>query len=303
MRKSKDYLLLALKGMGMGAADVVPGVSGGTIAFIVGIYEELIDSIKSINLKTIKLFFTLRWVAFFKAINGSFLFSVLAGILISVFSLAKLITWLLETHPILVWSFFFGLVLASTYFVSKQIEIWDWKRWLSFVIGAGTAYYITIATPAQTPDSLLFIFMCGAIAICAMILPGISGSFILLLMGKYEFIMYAVKSLDIVIIVIFAVGAAIGLILFSNILSYLLKNFHDITISVLSGFMLGSLNKVWPWKETIQTFTDSHGNIKPLIEQNVLPNEYLWQAVLLMIIGFLMVYIIEKISGKKEKHE
>lgn len=303
MRKSKDYLLLALKGMGMGAADVVPGVSGGTIAFIVGIYEELIDSIKSINLKTIKPFFTLRWVAFFKAINGSFLFSVLAGILISVFSLAKLITWLLETHPILVWSFFFGLVLASTYFVSKQIEIWDWKRWLSFVIGAGTAYYITIATPAQTPDSLLFIFMCGAIAICAMILPGISGSFILLLMGKYEFIMNAVKSLDIVIIVIFAVGAAIGLILFSNILSYLLKNFHDITISVLSGFMLGSLNKVWPWKETIQTFTDSHGNIKPLIEQNVLPNEYLWQAVLLMIIGFLMVYIIEKISGKKEKHE
>lgn len=303
MRKSKDYLLLALKGMGMGAADVVPGVSGGTIAFIVGIYEELIDSIKSINLKTIKLIFTLRWVAFFKAINGSFLFSVLAGILISVFSLAKLITWLLETHPILVWSFFFGLVLASTYFVSKQIEIWDWKRWLSFVIGAGTAYYITIATPAQTPDSLLFIFMCGAIAICAMILPGISGSFILLLMGKYEFIMNAVKSLDIVIIVIFAVGAAIGLILFSNILSYLLKNFHDITISVLSGFMLGSLNKVWPWKETIQTFTDSHGNIKPLIEQNVLPNEYLWQAVLLMIIGFLMVYIIEKISGKKEKHE
>lgn len=303
MRKSKDYLLLALKGMGMGAADVVPGVSGGTIAFIVGIYEELIDSIKSINLKTIKLFFTLKWIAFFKAINGAFLFSVLAGILISVFSLAKLITWLLETHPILVWSFFFGLVLASTYFVSKQIKIWDWKRWLSFFIGAVTAYYITIATPAQTPDSLLFIFMCGAIAICAMILPGISGSFILLLMGKYEFIMNAVKSLDIVIIVIFAVGAAIGLILFSNILSYLLKNFHDITISVLSGFMLGSLNKVWPWKETIQTFTDSHGNIKPLIEQNILPNEYLWQAILLMVIGFLMVYIIEKISGKKEKHE
>ena len=188
-------------------------------------------------------------------------------------------------------------------FVSKQIKIWDWKRWLSFFIGAVTAYYITIATPAQTPDSLLFIFMCGAIAICAMILPGISGSFILLLMGKYEFIMNAVKSLDIVIIIIFAVGAAIGLILFSNILSYLLKNFHDITISVLSGFMLGSLNKVWPWKETIQTFTDSHGNIKPLIEQNILPNEYLWQAILLMVIGFLMVYIIEKISGKKEKHE
>ena len=297
-RNIKEYAILTLKGMGMGAADVVPGVSGGTIAFIVGIYEELIDSIKSINFKTLKLFFSLKWKSFWNAINGNFLFSVVLGILISVFSLAKLITFLLNDYPVLVWAFFFGLVLASTYFVSKRIHIWDLKRWISFLIGAGIAYYITIATPSQTPENLLFIFLCGAISICAMILPGISGSFILLLLGKYEFIMNAVKSLDIIIIVVFACGAAIGLILFSNVLSYLLRKFHDITIATLTGFMLGSLNKVWPWKRTVETFIDSHGVAKPLIEQNILPDIYIWQAVTLMIIGFLLVYVIEKISEK-----
>lgn len=300
-RSIKEYVVLTLKGMGMGAADVVPGVSGGTIAFIVGIYEELINSIKSIDFKTLKLFFTLKWGSFWRGINGNFLFSVLLGILISVFSLAKLITFLLAVYPVLVWAFFFGLVIASTYFVSKRIKIWDWKRWLSFIAGACIAYYITVATPSQTPETLPFIFLCGAIAICAMILPGISGSFILLLLGKYEFIMNAVKSLDVVIMLVFACGAAIGLILFSNVLSYLLRKFHDITIALLTGFMLGSLNKVWPWKETLETFIDSHGIAKPLVEQNILPNEYVWQAVVLMVIGFLLVYIIEKISDHSNK--
>ena len=252
-RNIKDYTILTLKGMGMGAADVVPGVSGGTIAFIVGIYEELINSIKSVDLKTLKLLFTFKLKSFWNNINGNFLFSVILGILISVFSLAKLITFLLDDYPVLVWAFFFGLVIASTYFVSKRIQVWDWKRWLSFIIGVGIAYYITIATPSQTPENLSFIFLCGAIAICAMILPGISGSFILLLLGKYEFIMNAVKSLDITIIIVFACGAAIGLVLFSNVLSYLLRKFHDITIATLTGFMLGSLNKVWPWKKTLET--------------------------------------------------
>ncbi|WP_455496604.1 DUF368 domain-containing protein [Coprobacter sp.] len=300
-RNIKEYVVLTLKGMGMGAADVVPGVSGGTIAFIVGIYEELINSIKSVDFKTLKLFFTLKWGSFWKSINGNFLFSVLFGILISVFSLAKLITFLLDNYPVLVWAFFFGLVIASTYFVSKRIEIWDWKRWLSFIIGALMAYYITVATPSQTPETLPFIFLCGAIAICAMILPGISGSFILLLLGKYEFIMNAVKSLDITIIIVFACGAAIGLVLFSNVLSFLLRKFHDITIALLTGFMLGSLNKVWPWKETLETFIDSHGIAKPLVEQNILPNIYIWQAIALMIVGFLLVYVIEKISDRNAK--
>ena len=195
-RKLKDYAFIALKGMGMGAADVVPGVSGGTIAFIVGIYEELLDSIKSINIHSLKLFFTGRLKEFWKAINGNFLFSLLFGIGVSVLSLARVITYLLVHQPILIWAFFFGLVLASTWFVSKDIRQWNWKTILSFLLGGIIAYYVTIATPAETPSHPLFIFLCGVIAICAMILPGISGSFILVLLGKYFYIMEAVKQLD-----------------------------------------------------------------------------------------------------------
>ena len=199
-RNLKDYGFLVLKGMGMGAADVVPGVSGGTIAFIVGIYEELIDSIKSINGTTLKQLFTGKIAAFWKGINANFLLSIVGGIGISIFSLAKIITYLLVYHPILVWSFFFGLVLASTWFVSKDIKQWNWKTILSFVVGGVIAFYITVATPAETPSNLLFIFLCGAIAICAMILPGISGSFILVLLGKYFYIMEAINTLDLVIL-------------------------------------------------------------------------------------------------------
>lgn len=300
-RTLKDYSVLLLKGMGMGAADVVPGVSGGTIAFIVGIYEELIDSIKSINGETLKLLFTGKIGAFWKGINANFLLSIVSGIAISIFSLAKLITYLLVHHPILVWSFFFGLVLASTWFVSKDIKRWDWKTVLSFIIGAVVAFYITVATPAETPTNLLFIFLCGAIAICAMILPGISGSFILVLLGKYFYIMEAVKTFNIPIMLVFIAGAAIGITSFSRVLSFALRKFHDITIAVLAGFMLGSLNKVWPWKEVIETYTDSHGVIKPLVEANILPNELIWEAVALMIVGFAIVYFLEKLSMKTAK--
>lgn len=298
-RKLKDYAVLMLKGMGMGAADVVPGVSGGTIAFIVGIYDELINSIKSINLESLKLFFSGKWATFWKKINGNFLFFLLAGIGISVFSLAKLITWLLVNQPILVWSFFFGLVLASTWFVSKDIKEWkSWKTWVAFAIGAVVAFYITVATPAETPSNLLFIFLCGAIAICAMILPGISGSFILVLLGKYFFIMDAVKTLDVVVIAVFGSGACIGITSFSRILSYALAHFRNITLAVLTGFMLGSLNKVWPWKEVVETFVDSHGEVKPLIETNILPNAHVPEAVVLMVVGFFLVYFLEKLSAK-----
>ena len=300
-RNLKDYGLLLLKGMGMGAADVVPGVSGGTIAFIVGIYEELIDSIKSINGASLKLLFTGKIAAFWKAINANFLLAIVAGIGISIFSLAKLITWLLVTHPILVWAFFFGLVLASTWFVSKDIKQWNWKSILSFIIGAIIAYYITVATPAETPTNLFFIFLCGAIAGCAVILPGISGSFILVLLGKYFYIMEAVKTLNIPVMLVFICGAAIGITSFSRVLSYALRRFHDTTIAVLAGFMLGSLNKVWPWKETIETYTDSHGVIKPLVEANILPDQLLWEAVGLMIFGFAIVYFLEKLSMKGAK--
>lgn len=297
-RSIKDYALLALKGIGMGAADVVPGVSGGTIAFIVGIYEELINSIKSINAETLKLLFTGRFAAFWKSINANFLLAIVLGIGISIFSLAELITFLLVHHPILVWSFFFGLIIASTWFVVKDVKQWDWKSILSFIIGATVAFFITVATPAETPTHPLFIFLCGSIAICAMILPGISGSFILVLLGKYFYIMEAVKSLNITVMLTFIAGAAIGITTFSRVLSYALRKFHDITIAMLAGFMLGSLNKVWPWKETLQTFVDSHGVEKPLIEQNVLPFQQLPEAIILMIIGFFIVYSLERMSTK-----
>lgn len=288
-RKLKDYLMLSVKGMCMGAADVVPGVSGGTIAFITGIYDELINSIKSINAASLKMFFTGKWGEFWKMINGKFLLFLLAGIGISVFSLAKIITWLLVAYPVLVWSFFFGLVLASTWFVGKDVKERNWKTALGFLLGAALAFYITVATPAETPSHFLFIFLCGAIAICAMILPGISGSFILVLLGKYFFIMEAVKTLDLKVIAIFGIGACVGITSFSRLLSYALSHMRNITLAVLSGFMLGSLNKVWPWKETIEG-----------VEQNIAPNAFVWQAVCLALLGFVMVYGIEKISSKSE---
>lgn len=288
-RKLKDYLMLSVKGMCMGAADVVPGVSGGTIAFITGIYDELINSIKSINAASLKMFFTGKWGEFWKMINGKFLLFLLAGIGISVFSLAKIITWLLVAYPVLVWSFFFGLVLASTWFVGKDVKERNWKTGLGFLLGAALAFYITVATPAETPSHFLFIFLCGAIAICAMILPGISGSFILVLLGKYFFIMEAVKTLDLKVIAIFGIGACVGITSFSRLLSYALRHMRNITLAVLSGFMLGSLNKVWPWKETIEG-----------VEQNIAPNAFVWQAVCLALLGFVMVYGIEKISSKSE---
>lgn len=295
-RRIKDYAVLTLKGMAMGAADVVPGVSGGTIAFIAGIYDELINSIKSINMHSLKLLFTGKIAAFWKAVNGNFLFALLLGIAISVFSLAKLITYLLLNEPVLVWSFFFGLVLASTWFVTKDIKGWNWKTVAGFVGGAVIAYYITVATPAETSTNLMFIFLCGAIAICAMILPGISGSFILVLLGKYFYVMEAVKTLDLVVLGVFAFGAALGITSFSRVLSYALKNFRNITLSVLSGFMLGSLNKVWPWKEVEKLVSDCH---EVMIEHNIAPNTEVAEAVVLMLIGFILVYVLEKISAKK----
>lgn len=299
-RKLKDYGLLVLKGMGMGAADVVPGVSGGTIAFIVGIYDELIQSIKSIDLTALRLFLTGRFAEGWTRVNGYFLLSILAGIGISVFSLAKIITWLLTNHPVLVWAFFFGLVLASAWLVAKDVSRWTWKTVLGFVAGTVSAYFITVATPAETPSNLLFVFVCGAVAICAMILPGISGSFILVLLGKYFYIMDAVKSLRLLVLGVFAAGACVGITTFSRLLSFALSHVRNLTLAVLSGFMLGSLNKVWPWKETLSTYTDSHGVVKPLIERNVLPNASVAEAVILMLVGFLMVYGLEKLSARKQ---
>lgn len=293
----------------MGAADVVPGVSGGTIAFITGIYEELINSIRSVDWQALKLLFSLRFAEFWQKINGSFLFSVVLGIGISIFSLAKLMTWLLVHHPIYIWSFFFGLIIASSFLVSKEIRRWNFSTILSLIAGGSIAYIITVLSPASTPDTWWFILLAGAIAICAMILPGISGAFILLLLGKYTFILGAVSRLEIGTLLLFLIGAVIGIISFSHLLSWLLKNYHNITIALLTGFMIGSLNKVWPWKETLETYTDTHGVEQVLVETNVSPGKFesltqsdplVMQAILMCILGFFLIWGIEAI-GKRLK--
>ncbi len=296
-KNAARYLSLVLKGMGMGAADVVPGVSGGTIAFITGIYEELINSIKGINLKAIKLFFTGRWYSFWKQINGNFLLAVFSGIAISVLSLAKVLEYLLENKPILIWSFFFGLVLASSYVVSRKITRWQYPKVIALVAGIGIAFYITSVTPTTTTDASWFVILSGGLASCAMILPGISGSFILLLLGKYSFALHAVNERIILDLLLLGVGAVTGLILFANLLSWLLKKYHDITIAVLVGFMIGSLNKIWPWKETVKSII-VEGELRPLVEKNILPSignpgDQFWMAMLMLAAGIALILFVE----------
>lgn len=309
-RKINDYLLVALKGMGMGAADVVPGVSGGTIAFITGIYEELINTLKSINLKSIQLLFQFKLKDFWTAINGNFLLSLLLGIGFSFVTLAKLIKYLLTEQPILIWSFFFGLIVASAFVIARKITEWKIRTIIALILGIGIAYLVTVVTPVETPTAYWFLFFSGALAICAMILPGISGAFILLLLGKYEYILHAVSTFKLDVVAVVGSGAIIGLLSFSNLLSWLLKKYHNMTIGLLSGFMIGSLNKVWPWKQTISTFIDRHGVEKPLLQENILPGTYesilgqnsqLLFAVLLAIAGFLLIYVMEKFSPEENK--
>lgn len=304
------HILLLLKGIAMGAADVVPGVSGGTIAFITGIYDELLKSIKSINIDALKLLLKGRFKQFMQHINGYFLIALLSGIAISVLSLAKLMVWLLENQPIPTWSFFFGLIIASSILVATSVKEWNWKTILSSLIGVGIAYYITIASPTTTPDGYWFIFLSGAIAICAMILPGISGSFILLLLGKYTFIMDAISQLKLDIICVFGAGAAIGIISFSHLLTWLLKRYNNITIALLTGFMVGSLNKVWPWKKCIESYVDKNGVEQPLTEQSILPSSYetivgaeahVTEAILFCLAGLILVGGIEYIAKRVEK--
>lgn len=281
----------------MGAADVVPGVSGGTIAFITGIYEELINSIKGINLQAIKLFFTGKWKSFWKQINGNFLLAVFAGIFISVLSLAKVLEHLLVNQPVLIWSFFFGLVLASSYVVSRKINNWQYPKIVALAGGIGIAFYITSVTPTTTTDASWFVVFSGGLASCAMILPGISGSFILLLLGKYSFALHAINERIILDLLLLGAGAVSGLILFANLLSWLLKKYHDITIAVLVGFMIGSLNKIWPWKETLKTII-VEGEVRPLVEKNILPSlgnpdDKFWLALLMAAAGIVLILFVE----------
>ena len=292
---------VAFKGMCMGAADVIPGVSGGTIAFLMGIYEELLNSIKSINGEALKLLFKGKIAALWKHVNGTFLVSLFAGILISILSLARLMKYLLEFHPVPLWSFFFGLILASAIYILKGLDKWNLKNIISLLVGVAMAAFICLASPAQTPDDLWFVFLCGAIAICAMILPGISGSFILLLMGKYAFVMNAVTELNILVLSVFGVGCAIGIISFSHVLSWLLKKFYMLTIALLSGFMVGSLLKVWPWKVPGAAEGFDYPALPGTFAQVTGTDPQIFTAVAFMVLGLAVVLGIEYFAAKSKK--
>ncbi|WP_144606140.1 DUF368 domain-containing protein [Algoriphagus algorifonticola] len=278
MKKLKIYLLTYLKGMAMGAADIVPGVSGGSIALITGIYQRLLDSINAFTGDNLKLLLKFELKGFYKSVNGSFLLSLLLGIMTSIFTLSKLITWLMDEHPIPLWSFFCGLILISAFIILKEIKRWHLGVVISLLIGTAMAWWVTGLPPTTSPDALWFTFVAGAIAICAMILPGISGSFILLILGKYETVLAAVSEKDILTLGLFASGCAVGLLAFSRVVSWLLRKFYSTTIGLLSGFMLGSINKLWPWKVVTQYRTSSSGEEKPFLTENILPSEYMAQV-------------------------
>ncbi len=304
IRTLRDYSVIMLKGVAMGAADVVPGVSGGTIAFISGIYEELLESISSVSFKTIKVLRTDGLKAAWKQINGNFLASLLVGIAISVFSLAKIISWLLENEPVLLWSFFFGLVLASIFYIGKQITRWNVLTVIILIAGALLAFWITTLQPLVSENSSsIFLFIAGALAICAMILPGISGAFILVLLGAYRPVLEAVHIRDFKIIVIIGAGAIVGLLTFSRMLKWLFHHYKNLTLAILTGFVLGSLNKIWPWKRIVETKI-IEGKVMVIKEQSISPFEYgennqLMFAIAVATVGFLFIILLEKVSVKK----
>lgn len=304
-RRFSDYLIITFKGLAMGAADAIPGISGGTIAFISGIYEELINTISNIKPSLFKTLFKEGLAAFWKEANGNFVLALMSGIIISYISFMKLAKYLLEYHPILIWAFFFGLIVASIYFVGKQITKWNVATIIALIIGACIAFYISILPVMASNDNLLFLFFAGAIAICAMILPGISGSFILIVLGAYKTLSDAIHDFDIKKLLVFIAGCVVGILSFSHALKWLFKNYHNITLALLTGFIFGSLNKVWPWKETITWFTNSDGIKEPLLQESVSPLSFngdsqLLFASILMIIGFLSIFILEKIGSTKK---
>jgi putative membrane protein len=311
MKKIHSYLLYILKGLGMGAANVIPGVSGGTIALITGIFERLINAIKSFDLKAIQLLLKGKMSDFVRYTDFWFLVSVLGGIALALVSLARLLDFLFVHYSIHIWAYFFGLILASVYFVGRRIAKWNIAVLLFFILGTAIAVSISIMTPARENDALVYLFVCGALAACSMILPGLSGSFILILMGNYQLLMIdSINQMDFPVLIPFIIGAAFGLLAFSHLLSYIFKKFKDQTIALLSGFILGSLSILWPWKQVLETYIDRHGEIKPVLQKNVLPAQYseysgnenhLLFAVILILLGILSIWILEKSVQKKEE--
>ncbi|BAO74503.1 DUF368 domain-containing protein [Winogradskyella sp. PG-2] len=319
-RRFLDYLIITFKGIAMGAADVVPGVSGGTIAFISGIYEELIESIDKVSLGVFKVWKKEGFKTVWNSINGNFLLALFSGITISILSLAKLIKWLLHNEPILLWSFFFGLVLASILYIAKQIKDWSLKILLAIILTSVLSYFITLAEPFASPDSSIYLLFCGFIAIIAMILPGVSGAFILLILGAYQTAIDTINNLieglttgnmdlfkdALLKFFLLAIGAVIGLKVFSKTLNWMFKHLKNLTLAILTGFMIGSLNKIWPWKEVLKTRVNSEGETVTLLDKSILPSSYsgdnqILMALTFIVIGFAAILILENLGKQKSK--
>lgn len=309
----KEFLVTAFKGMGMGAANVIPGVSGGTIALITGIFEKLINSIKAFDLEAIKLVFKGRFKEFAVHVNLGFLISLFLGIAISIVTLARVFGYLFDNYPIYIWAYFFGLILASIYFVGKTVEKWNLSVVLFFVLGAIIAMGITFLKPAAQNENFFYLFICGIVAICSMILPGLSGSYILILMGNYELVaIEAINGMRLDILIPVILGAGFGLIAFSHVLSWIYKKFKNQTISLLTGFILGSLAILWPWKNEIYKL-DLAGN--PILKdgekiiqsyERFIPQAFNTEvivAIVLMLAGIASIWLIEKLAEGEENKE
>lgn len=311
LSKIKHYTLFVLKGMGMGAANVIPGVSGGTIALITGIFERIINALKSFDGKAISLLFKGKFKELLDYIDFYFLVAVFSGMVISIVSLARVFEYLFSYYPVYIWSFFFGLILASVYFVGKTVEKWKLSVVITFIVGSAVAVWLSFLNPATQNDSFVYLVICGVVAICSMILPGLSGSFVLMLMGNYELVMInAVNDINLKVIFPVGIGAVVGLLAFSHFLSWIFKKYKDETISILTGFILGSLSIIWPWKNVIYRFDELGApvlkNGKQMVQGYKLafPQEFNGEvifAIILIIIGILIIAFMEKYSGKVEK--
>ena len=308
MPKFSAYVALIGKGMAMGAADVVPGVSGGTIAFITGIYDRLLNALKSFDLALLNVLGKEGIAAAWRHIDGTFLLCVFGGVLTSILSFAHGVTWLLSNYPEMLWAFFFGLILISGLHMIRQVHHWHIGTVIILTLGVGLAYILGVMTPNSLEPDPLILFFAGSVAICAMILPGISGSFMLLMMGLYGPVIEAVKGLNVDVLLVFGVGCIGGLLSFSHVLSWLLRRHRDLTIALLTGLMLGALGKVWPWKETLETRINSAGEQVPLIQTNVSPMDYesitgqpayLVESIALMLFAMILVAAIEWFGSQR----
>lgn len=303
--KRKSVVRLFLTGFAMGSADIVPGVSGGTMALILGVYEELIYSVKVSTGKALKRVVRGDVGGAIEVVPLEFVVPLGLGIMAAVLFLSKGISWALENSPEMVWGFFFGLVCASIWVVSKTVRKWGVGKWLGLVAASVGAYAVVGLVPVETPANPAAFFLAGMVAIVAMILPGVSGSFLLVLLGKYGQILEAVNNKDLMILGLVVMGAVLGLGLFSRVLSWLFEHYHDLAISVLVGFMIGSLRKIWPWKEVVEYYSDSHGELVPLVEKNLMPslNGELGLVMVVMVVGFGLILYLDRIRATEEHVE